>query len=62
MAVSLLLRERDIGTGTSTYHNGLVDKSDGSNTNLSRMDSRSTFDVREHADLSPYSEQGIEIP
>ena len=51
---NLSLRERDIGTGTSTFHNGLGDKPDGSNINLSNNDYRYVFDVREGPDLSPY--------
>ena len=49
---SLPLRERDIGTGTSSCDKGLGAKSDGSNTNLSKKDSRSAFDFREEADLN----------
>ena len=59
--VSLPLKGRDMGTGTSTCHQGIGDDPDDSYTSLPKKDSRSAFDIREDADLSPYIEQDISV-
>ena len=46
---------KESGTGMSTCHQDLSDRPGVSNNNLSKKDSRSACDLRDHTDFSPYN-------
>ena len=50
---------KESGTGMSTCHQDLSDRPGVSNNNLSKMDSRSACDLRDHTDFSPYMVTGV---